>query len=420
MLGIIRDYKKLEKSILNLICAEFFIQLINASFLSIQLIYMQKCGYSDHESAGFVSFRFLGVLLFALPLGLFIKSRSIKPFFYLSCLTVPLTALMIIYATWNHMDGLLYVAQFLWGISFTFMQIPIMPYLLRNAKKETQTEAIALSYSTYSFAGIISGLLIYALNTLNPIFFDEKFILEIIAISGFGSAYFVYKAKMVDHVQKEEKTKHRYSLKEYDWNLIFKSLFPTLIIAVGAGLTIPFISIFFYNVHHLDTNHFSIISSAAAVLVAMAAILVPKVKREIGYKIAIPATQSFAVLALVLLATTQFYSHMHIAVYIAVGCFMLRQPLMNMAGPMTSEIVMNYVGHKNREMVSALTAAIWSGSWFVSSIIFKVLRERDVPYVEVFLITAFLYGIGVVMYYFLILDYNKREKLGMIVDDKVE
>ena len=295
-----------------------------------------------------------------------------------------------------------------------------MPYLLRNAKKETQTEAIALSYSTYSFAGIISGLLIYALNTLNPIFFDEKFILEIIAISGFGSAYFVYKAKMVDHVQKEEKTKHRYSLKEYDWNLIFKSLFPTLIIAVGAGLTIPFISIFFYNVHHLDTNHFSIISSAAAVLVAMAAILVPKVKREIGYKIAIPATQSFAVLALVLLATTQFYSHMHIAVYIAVGCFMLRQPLMNMAGPMTSEIVMNYVGHKNREMVSALTAAIWSGSWFVSSIIFKVLRERDVPYVEVFFITAFLYGIGVVMYYFLILDYNKREKLGMIVDDKVE
>ena len=87
---------------------------------------------------------------------------------------------------------------------------------------------------------------------------------------------------------------------------------------------------------------------------------------------------------------------------------------------MTSEIVMNYVGHKNREMVSALTAAIWSGSWFVSSIIFKVLRERDVPYVEVFFITAFLYGIGVVMYYFLILDYNKREKLGMIVDDKVE
>ena len=56
----------------------------------------------------------------------------------------------------------------------------------------------------------------------------------------------------------------------------------------------------------------------------------------------------------------------------------------------------------------------------MSSIIFKVLRERDVPYVEVFFITAFLYGIGVVMYYFLILDYNKREKLGMIVDDKVE
>jgi predicted MFS family arabinose efflux permease len=414
MFGLIREYRRLEKSVLNLICAEFFIQLINASFLSIQLIYMQKCGYSDHESAGFVSFRFLGVLLFALPLGLFIKSRNIKPFFYLSCFAVPTTALLIIYSTWHHLNGMLYLSQFLWGISFTFIQIPIMPYLLRNAKRETQTEAIALSYSTYSFAGIVSGILIYVLNTINPGFFNEKLILEIIAFSGFVSAYFVYKAKVVDHVTNEaHKIKH-FSLKGYDWKLISKALFPTLIIAVGAGLTIPFISIFFFNVHHLDTDRFSIISSVAAVLVAIGAVLVPKIKREIGYKIAIPATQSFAVLALVLLATTQFYSYLPISVYIAVCCFILRQPLMNMAGPMTSEVVMNYVGHKNREIVSALTSAIWSGSWFVSSIIFKELRQRSVPYVDVFLITAFLYGIGVVMYYFLILDYNRREKAGMI------
>jgi len=83
---------------------------------------------------------------------------------------------------------------------------------------------------------------------------------------------------------------------------------------------------------------------------------------------------------------------------------------MNMAQPMTSEIVMNYVGEANREIVSALISAIWSGSWFVSSLIFKELREIGISYANVFLITASLYAIAVVWYYFLILDYERMER----------
>jgi hypothetical protein len=37
-----------------------------------------------------------------------------------------------------------------------------------------------------------------------------------------------------------------------------------------------------------------------------------------------------------------------------------------------------------------------------------------VSFVNVFLITAALYAVGVVWYYILILDYNKREKAGLI------
>jgi len=114
------------------------------------------------------------------------------------------------------------------------------------------------------------------------------------------------------------------------------------------------------------------------------------------------------------LATTQYYSMFAFAIYIAIGCYLLRQPLMNMAGPMTSELIMNYVGYRNQEIISALSSAIWSGSWFFSSIIFKVLRDAGFAYANVFLITATLYAIGVVWYYFLILDYNKRVKLGLI------
>jgi hypothetical protein len=59
---------------------------------------------------------------------------------------------------------------------------------------------------------------------------------------------------------------------------------------------------------------------------------------------------------------------------LAILFFIFRQPLINVAGPMTSELTMYYVGKKNRELVSALNAAIWSGSWFISSQIFAFLR----------------------------------------------
>lgn len=412
MFKFLRDYKTIEKHILYAIIAEFFIQLINASFMAVQLIFMQKSGYSDFEGAGFISYRFLGVLLLAVPLGLYIKGRKLKNLFYLSAFFVPACGLLILYSISNHINWLLHLSQFLWGTAFTFIQIPIMPYILRNGKKETQTEAIALSYSTWSFAGIASGIIIFCLSKYNPVLFNEKLLLQIIAVLGFISIYFIRKIKFEETVITP--VKKRLDFSDFDWFLIIKALTPTLIIAVGAGLTIPFISIFFYNVHKVDTEYFAVLNSIASVLVAVGAMLVPRIKKGMGYKIAIPTTQSFAVIALVLLATTQFYSHLTIAVYIAIVCFMLRQPLMNMAGPMTSELVMNYVGKRNQEIMSALTSAIWSGSWFISSRIFKSLRETGYAYVNVFLITALLYGLGVVWYYFLILDYHKKEKLGLI------
>ncbi len=83
---------------------------------------------------------------------------------------------------------------------------------------------------------------------------------------------------------------------------------------------------------------------------------------------------------------------------------------MNMAGPMTEELSMEYVGKKNQEILSALYSAVWSGSWFFSSQIFRFLRSKDFSYGEIFYITASLYTVGVFMYYILIKDYNKTRK----------
>jgi MFS family permease len=348
----------------------------------------------------------LGVLVLAFPLGLYIKGRKIKPVLLYGSITVPLFSVLIVYAIYHHVNWLLYLAQGMWGISFLCFQVTALPYILRNSPQQQHTEAISLSFATYSFAGIISGLFIFIFNKLNTDFFDEKTILYILSTLGFLSFYFITRIKSVETIT--EAPSRLENIFHFDWKLIFKALIPTIIISTGAGLTIPFIGIFFYNIHGLNTDTFSIFASIAAVLVAISAILVPSIKQKYTYQIAVPTTQSIAVIALFILASTEFFKEYEWAVYIAVFCYLIRQPLMNMAGPMTSEIVMNYVGEKNREIVSALNTAIWSGAWFLSSRIFKLLREADFAYANVFYITATLYGIGVIWYYFLIRDYNRK------------
>ena len=400
------DYGKLQHHIVMLIVAEFFLQLINTSFTLILNIYMLKQGYTDSQVADFVSYRYIGILLLALPLGLIIKGRKLKPFFYFAGIAIPFCSFIILYAIEHHQNVLLQYSLFFWGLSFTCIQITSLPYILRNAEEATYSEAISLNYATWSIGTIVSGLLIYFLSGISFFNGNEKTLLQMFSLIGFLSVLFIFLIKFPEKIPGLE-TKRR-DLRAFDWTIILKALAPTLIIAIGAGLTIPFINLFFYNVFHMDSAHFSMMGSVSAVLVAIGALFIPQIKKKYGYGVAIIFTQSMAVIALILLAATEFFSTYTAAFYVAVSCYLFRQPLMNMAGPITSELIMDYVGKRNHEMITALSSAIWSGSWYISSRIFKNLRENGFSYSGVFFITAFLYVVGVFWYQMLIRDYRKK------------
>lgn len=412
--SFINDYRKIEKNILNVIISEFFIQMVNATFMNILPLYMARMNYTEEQIALYITFRFIGVFVLALPIGKFIKGRKLYPFFYLANIGVPIFGLCTVGSIYYHSPPLIYASLLLWGASFTFMQIPVSPFLLRNTAKQNQTAAISLSYSTWSFGGIISGVMIALLHAYNKDLFNERNILILFSSMGLFGLFFLKRNKMEEKLEEGFSEKQESQSSTTNWKLILKALIPTLIIATGAGLTIPFISLFFEKVHGLNAGQFSVISSVAAFLVAYAAMLVPKTKQYIGYKIAIPTTQSLAVVSLVALATTQLYAQYAIAMYIAIAFYLLRQPLMNMAGPMTTELVLNYVGKENREITSALTSAIWSGSWVLSGLMVNIMFNFGYAFVSIFLITSALYAVGVFLYYLLILDYMKREEIGLI------
>lgn len=405
---LLLKYKNIEPAVLQMLWGEFYLQLINASFFLYLNYYMTHEGYHDFEIAHLVSYRFLAVMFFSIPVGLLAKGRSLKPFFQISSIMAPLVALLIIYAISIHNDTLLIAGFLLWSLSFALYQIPGLPFILLNSHSKNHSEAIAAYFLTWSVAICLCGALGFLLHFISPEFFSDKILLILFTLIGAFSLWHVQKIKIKEKVS--DKNKLINIRADYDWFLIAKVTFPTFIIAVGAGFTIPFINLFFLNVHGLSSHAFAGIGSLSYLLVAFGVFIIPEVKRRSNYFVAITLIQSFSIIFLVLLATTQFYSHWAIALPLALIFFIFRQPLMNVAGPMTSELTMYYVGEKNRELVSALNAAIWSGSWFVSSQIFGGLRAAGYSYATIFFITAALYSIGVMWYYFLIKDYYRLKK----------
>ncbi|MBO97714.1 MAG: hypothetical protein CMD34_02360 [Flavobacteriales bacterium] len=404
MKQLLTSYLKIEKDVLLMIKAEFFIQLIGASFFLILNIFLAKQGFSDPEIANFISYRFLAVMTLALPLGFYIKGKPLKPFFILGILGVPISGILLVIAIQNSFKESLPILFILWGVAFTLFQVSSLPYIMRNTIKKNRSYAISLNYATHSFGTILSGIIIFgSFNIIREI--NEGTILLLISCIGFFGLRYLLKMKNEATVINDSELKK----KSYDWVLIIKAIIPTFIIAIGAGLTIPFINLFFFHNFNVDSSGFAVIGSIASVLVAIFALFVPNVKNTLGFKHGITITQGAAIIALVALASTEFFKSYSWALAIAIICFWIRAPLMNMAAPMTSELTMNFVGKKNQEMLSSITAAIWSGSWFFSSQIFRLLKSEGLSYAYIFYITAILYSFGVFLYYRLAKNYTSKQ-----------
>lgn len=404
MRRILSTYSLIPAYILSLIVVDFCLQLINGEF-TLQLNFqMLEHGYKDYEISSMIGNRFLTVLLCSLPLALWVKGRRLKPFILAGSIGSPIVALLLIWAIHIHNSQLIRILMSAWGITFSLVQVLAMPYTLLNGRRDAETESIALFFAAANLTVIICGGLNWLLPKLSPFFSVENLL---ILFSAIALAGVFFARSLPDEEVLGTRIPFSNVHADYDWSIIIKALVPTFMIAFGAGFTIPIINLFFYHVHGMGAEAFSLMNLFAYILVTAGGFMVPEIKRRYGYKIAITFFQGLAIAVLFLLGTTEWYRNWSGAVSVAIAAFIIRQPLMNIAGPMTSELTMKYVGEKNREIISALTSAIWSGSWFASAQIFAILREGNLSYSNIVFITVVFYIIGVVWYSRLIRDYEK-------------
>ena len=412
------SYWNLPQNIHLLFLLEFSLSLIHIAFILVLNIYLRKQGFSDPEIASLNSLRFIGALAFALPLGIYIRGKKLKPFFILASAIVPATSILIIESIHYQILPLIQLAFLSWGFGMMLMRVCSLPFIIRNTTADNSTEALSLTAATWSLSTIVSGMIISGLDWIYylkigswSVTFNEQAILWIITVIGTGSIGFSLKISEHNH-RDFGRNNGLFSLHQsYDWHLIFKAISPLILISVGAGLTIPFVNLFFNSIFGFTASEFSILGSFTALLVFIFSLLVPSLRKKYGYWMTIVVVQSLAIICLIVMSLMELYATYSFALIIAVAAYILRQPLMHMAHPASNELMMNYVGKKNQELISALSSSLWSASWFISAKVFEWLRLLQYQYYEIFLITAALYTFGVILFTFLIRDYEEKEKI---------
>ena len=150
--NLIRSYWNLPRMIHMLIMLEFTLSLIHVAFILVLNIFLRKQGFSDPEIASYNSLRFIGALTFALPLGIYIRGKKLKPFFILAALIVPLTSVLIIESVYREIIPLIKFAFLLWGIGMMLMRVCSLPFIIRNTTSDNST---AVSYTHLTLPTIL-------------------------------------------------------------------------------------------------------------------------------------------------------------------------------------------------------------------------------------------------------------------------
>jgi len=172
---------------------------------------------------------------------------------------------------------------------------------------------------------------------------------------------------------------------------IQKLILPTLITSIGAGLIMPFMNVYFRNVHQQSDTSIGMIFAWGSLAMGIGLIIAPALAERFGKIQIVVLSQALSVPFLMMLGFAPWFGIVLLAYY-------MRTMLMNMSSPIYSTYVMEQVDPESRGMLASLTSMASNFGWALSPTISGYLQIRY-GFGPPFVLTILLYSISIGMYY---------------------
>ncbi|MCG7345608.1 MFS transporter [Sporosarcina sp. ACRSL] len=410
----IRKFSSFNRNVRLFIIGNALIQIGMGVFMVMYNLYIRELGMPETVNGKVISMTAMASAIMLVPAGL-LSDKFGRKWMIVGGAVLAVTTLF--YRGIAVSETPMIAAAFLTGLFMAFVQVSGIPFLAENSSPSERVKLFSLNFAIITIANVIGslsgGIIADVLEAVFKIGTAEAIRYALLT----GATIFTIGLIPLFQLQErpseslKEKKKHTEETLTVDHSLkrnlivIFHFSFASLLIGFGSGLVIPYLNLYFANRFDASNSYIGLVLSLGSAMTAVAAMIGPALSRKVGKVKAIILFQALSIPFLLLTAYTT-------SLLLASLGFLLRQALMNAGNPIQSAVAMEVVSDKYKGLANSMNQMVFSLGWATMGPIatgLVVTNGSYWGYAYAFTITAGLYIISSVYYYFI---FGRRKLAG--------
>lgn len=372
--------------------AGMFLLGVGANQISLLFsLYLKRLDYTEAGIGAILATRALGSTLVALPASILaarFDARRVLP------ITAVLTSAAYVAQSLNGAGSAIAAAVFMSGALSTVFQVSSGPFFMRNSGQAERMHLFslngALSMGTGLIGSLLGGVLKDGLGSLGIAEIAAYRIALVVGAAFVLAAAVPFSRIAVAPIVQSARIQRLRRFEGIDPGLWFKLVFPGFLVGLGAGLTIPYLNLYFKNVFHLSDTAIGAAVAAGQIATFAGMAAGPAIAKRMGKPRAVFWTQMLSVPLILVLGWVH-------ALPLAIVAYLARQVLMNMSTPIQDNFSLELVPPERQSLMNATKMLAWTGSWTIAARISGDLIYRS-GFATSFALTASLYALSTILY----------------------
>lgn len=332
-------------------------------------LYLDRIGLSKAEIGTVASAHAWGRALIALPAAFLLATRRTVPVLVVTSLVAAAGYFVL---PWLSGVGLLVLASFARGFADQVYQVAIAPFLFRHTRPAERAGAFAFAEAVNTLMAVVgsygSGRMVA---WLTPRLAGETIsmawvlcgggLLALVAAPVFGSIREDHRGTYERRPLLPAILRHR--------ALVASFAIPQFVLALGAGLVIPFLGLYFQDRFGFAPASVGTLFAGGQILTTTGFLCTPEILRRLGYVRGIVLVELASIPFFLVLAFSQ-------SLALAVVAFLLRGALMNSAHPLLKNLMMQASPEELREVQNGVLGLLWGIAWVIGPVFGGALLDR--------------------------------------------
>ncbi len=358
--------------------------------------FVLSLGYDEALLGTMITVHNLTALLAALPMG-YLADRLGRKFSLVS--STILVAFSVIVMVSYPKAWILVALNIVFGLGMSISSVTMGPFLMENSSETERTYLFSFGSGLQMAAGFVGNWI----GGYLPGWMGMTFKVDAVSSTAYGNALLATAIFTILGVvplimlrNPNIKMSERSSLAPMSYlkdhfGQISKLVLPMLITSIGAGLIMPFMNIFFRNVHNQPDPVIGTVFAWGSLAMGIGLIIAPVLADRFGKIQVVVMTQALSIPFLFILGFSPFF-------VISAAAYFIRLALMNLSGPVYQTFVMEQVEPQARATVASLTSMASSFGWAFSPSISGWIQV-NYGFRPAFIGTMVLYAVSIYLYW---------------------